>query len=599
MLRKVSKMFAIRGLFGKLVASYMWLIIIPVASIGWISFKASEQILMNKISESNRQTMNQIEWNIKTLLDQVTAIVNMNNLNQNLEPYLTSVSTNPYEELSNRDKVEKSLLQVSFAFDWLQFQTFIIGKNGEIYSQSGVNVKVSQEQILELQNEPKIRANPDEMMWTSVQDSFLKDKDNMKAINAVKLLYNRFNYAEYGVFVLSVTEESLLRIYRDSIGEDATFFILDQEGRYITHSQRDLVGERADEALIKELSDSKNTPDKSTIYSDETLTSIKYLENPGWTVVMQVSVQSLFKDVRGLSQTILLMTLLLLGLSIVVAVWISRRIARPLILLNHRLQNYKLSGGGRKDNSEKRKVNELVLLTTEYEQMVFKLESTIHELVRNQEEKRVAEWNALQAQINPHFLYNTLNSIKCLVWINKTEYIEPTINALVKLLQMTIQRSEDEITLREEMTCLEHYVYIQEIRLSRKVIFRAFVDEELWNSRLPKLLLQPIVENAIFHGIERKPEDGEVAMITLYAASYLDDMRIEITDNGIGMDVAKLQEPTEDEPKRDQHQFSGIGMKNVHERLQMNYGRYYGLSVSSIVGQGTTVTLTLPKRVEE
>jgi two-component system sensor histidine kinase YesM len=599
MLLKVFEAVRVGSLFKRLVASYIWLIIVPVALIGWMSFKASEEVLMTKISESNRQTMNQIDRNIRTLLDQVTAVANMNNLNQSLEPYLSKKFFDPYEELSGRAIIEKNMLQVSLAFDWMQFESFMIGKNGQIYSQNDINGGVNSERLLQLQKEPQIRVFPDQIMWTGTQASYIKNQEQMKVFNAVKLLYNPYNHSEYGIFVLSVKEDSLHRIYRDSIGSDATFFIIDQEGRYITHSKGELVGQQADSELINELASSKETSGISSIYADNILTSVKYLETPGWTLVMKVSVQSLFKDIQGLSRSILLMTLMLVGISIVAAVWISRRIAMPLIRLNQRIQSYRLTGGTMQESRTYPEVNELVLLTTEYEQMVTKLENTIDELVRNQEGKRVAEWNALQAQINPHFLYNTLNSIKCLVWVNKTEYIEPTINALVKLLQMTIQRSEDEISLSEELACLEYYVYIQEIRLSRKIILRAFVDEELWSCHIPKLLLQPIVENAIFHGIERKPEEEGEAIITLYAATYLNDVRIEITDNGIGMDVGQLDERNKEDAERPKYQFSGIGMKNVHERLQMNYGDHYGLSVHSIQGQGTTVTLTLPRRIAE
>ncbi|MCR8633186.1 cache domain-containing sensor histidine kinase [Paenibacillus radicis (ex Xue et al. 2023)] len=583
----------IGSLFNQLVSSYIVLIVIPIALIGWMSFKASEELLMVKISETNRQTTGQIERNIITLIDQVTAVVNMNNLNQNLESYLIKSYTNPYEQLTDRANVEKNMMQVSLAFDWMQFESYIIGKNGLVYSTNDSSGVVNTEWFSQLPNEPMIRKYPDQIWWTGTKTTYIKNQGNQNYFNAVKLLHNVNKRSEYGVFILSIKEDSLYRIYRDSINSEAAFFIIDREGRYVTHSHRELVGQLANSEVIERVGIERNNEGTSTIYEGNTITSIKYLEIPGWTLVMNVSVQSLFKDIQGLSNSIFLMALILVGISVFAAVWMSRRIATPLIRLNQRLQAYRIKGGPPQTNTVVPEMNELVLLTTEYEQMVRKLEHTIHELVRNQEEKRNAEWNALQAQINPHFLYNTLNSIKCLLWINKTEYIEPTINALVKLLQMTIQRKDDEITLREEIACLEYYVYIQEIRLSRKIILRTFIDEALWSCHLPKLLLQPIVENAIFHGIERKPEDQGEAIITLYAVSYIDDIRIEITDNGVGMDLEQLRHQ---EVKQSNHQFNGIGMRNVHERLQMNYGSRYGLSVHSIPGEGTAVTLTLPVR---
>ncbi len=596
MLKKMLKTAKSGSLFNILVVNYMLLIILPVSLIGWISFKVSEELLTARISESNRQTINQIERNVRTLLDQATAVVSMNYLNHNIEPYLTRTYTNPYDEIIDRAVVEKSMLQMVLAFDWLQFESYIIGKNGLVYSPDDISESGDADMRRMFANGAEIRKGADQIWWSGIKDSKLKNKAHQKVFEAVKVLSNPYNRLEYGMFVLSIKEDSLFRIYRDSLGSDMTFFILDQDGRYVTHSRRDQVGKPAAPALAEQIGSARENSGITTIYGENALSSMKYLEGPGWTLVMTVSTHSLFRDVRGLSHSILWMGILLVGISIVAAVWISRRIAMPLIRLNQRLRAFRVTGDAVQAKAAQPKVNELVLLTTEYEQMVMKLEHTVHELVRNQEEKRAAEWSALQAQINPHFLYNTLNSIKCLVWTHKTEYIEPTINALVKLLHMTVQRNEDEITLREEYACLEHYVYIQEIRLSRKIVLKAVVEDHLWNCSLPKLLLQPIVENAIFHGIERKPEAEGEAIITLYAASDLDDVTIKIADNGVGMNLEQLDKPHDKKDRHAGNQFSGIGMNNVHERLQMNYGSRYGLSVHSVPAEGTTVTLTLPLR---
>lgn len=589
------KAFFSGSLFKKLLTSYLWLIVLPVILIGWISFKASEEILLTKISESNKQTIIQIEHNIKTLQDQATAIVNMITLNISLEPHLKETRANPYEELTNRTYIEQNMLQASLAFDWMQFDSFIVGTNGQVYTQNEIGGGYYTDRLKILRNNPNLRQRKDQIWWSGSQTSLFMKRQNEHVINASKLLINPYTLQEYGLFVLSVREESLKQIYKDSIGLSGSFYIIDRDGRYVTHSQQELTGQEVDAKTLQQLAAYKHPGDVFSFNDHTTITTVRYLEALEWMMVRSDSVESLFKEVTGLSRLILLMTVSLVIVSIVAAVWISRRIAMPLIRLNQRLQTFKLTGVSAASARVPTGVNELALLTTEYEQMIMKLEQTVHALVLNQEGKRQAELHALQAQINPHFLYNTLNSIKCLVWIDKTELIEPTINSFVKLLQMTIQRKDDEITLREEYACLEHYAYIQEIRLARSIKLRAFVSEEIWQYRIPKLLLQPIVENAIFHGIERMPEDTE-AIISVYAASYHDDIRIEIADNGVGMNNA---EEKEKRGHNGHHQFSGIGMSNVHERLQMNYGEQYGLSVRSKPGQGTTVTLTLPKRTAE
>jgi len=247
--------------------------------------------------------------------------------------------------------------------------------------------------------------------------------------------------------------------------------------------------------------------------------------------------------------------------------------------------------------SDKTITDEIAVLNKEYNNIITELEETIHNLITEHEEKRKTELHALQMQIKPHFLYNTLNSIKCLIWTGKTELIEPTINALINLLEQTISQKEELITLKEELRCVKDYIYIQEIRSSRTIRLNIQIPKPLQDCRIPKLLLQPFIENSIFHGFEPKDQSqsGSVwGTISIYCTSIGNDIQIEVLDDGIGMDQSTVDDLLTDDSQIISRRFSGIGVKNVLERIRLYFGPQYGLKIHSESNVGTSLIITLP-----
>jgi sensor histidine kinase YesM len=303
-----------------------------------------------------------------------------------------------------------------------------------------------------------------------------------------------------------------------------------------------------------------------------------------------VPVSSISKDINSLALKILVVSLVCILFCVFTAILFSKKISTPLINLSNKVLSYRHSANIQ-DNDIQNK-DEISLLTEEYDKIVDRLETTIHDLMKEQEEKRKAELQALQMQINPHFLYNTLNSIQCLVWTNKTKFIGPTIKALVNLLQQTIGGKNEFITLEEELNILDNYVYLHKIRTCDTICFTYELEESLKKYKTPRLLLQPIVENSIFHGLEPK---GSKGAISVKCTSDKHDIVIEIKDNGIGMKQSRVTEILSGKIDSPEDSFSGIGIKNVDERIKSYFGKQYGLSIVSAPGEGTTVTVRFKK----
>jgi two-component system sensor histidine kinase YesM len=223
----------------------------------------------------------------------------------------------------------------------------------------------------------------------------------------------------------------------------------------------------------------------------------------------------------------------------------------------------------------------------------------IDELMKNnrkeQAEKRKSELKALQSQINPHFLYNTLDSI---IWLIETEDLSQAIkmtSVLARFFRQAIGNSKIYVSVWQELEYTRNYLLIQQMRYKDKVAFRILVDEDVMECAIVKLVLQPLVENALYHGLKYKTTQGN---IIITGGREGDLVILKIQDDGIGMSKEALASVFKKKTSDKRH--NGVGMKNIEDRLKMHYGPDYGLFVESEEGRGTTVTVTIPyKRMEE
>ncbi len=584
-----------RTLFGKLVLSFGVLIVATITLIGVFSFRASEQIIEKQILESHQNTLEQINKNISFILDQVVVSVNIYNLNADLESMLQTRSLDPQQQLKNREQVERKIVTNSIIFSNIQMNTILIGLNDVVYSQNPTWLTGSSD----LEAFPwysRVKEQPERLHWLPTHASFAAQQEGKPVFTAVKMLQSQYVTRNYGILLLSIPESELFAIYSESLNDRSAMdgnaiFIMDSEGRVISHSDRSLVGTRIrDEALLAFI----NENDPGRIHWSKTQAVISSrIPKTDWFVMKSIQRVGLFQDIRNLQAKIALMSLLGLLVTLIIAVLLSKVLSAPLVKLSARVRTYIAQSG--MPHQKEASQNEVHMLNHGYEEMVAKLESTIMDLIANQESRRKAELAALQMQINPHFLYNTLNSIKCLVWTQKSHLIEPMINALVHLLEKTIHRSGEWISLTEELECVQNYVFIQQIRLDTVIPLHLHVDNDIKKYKIPKLLLQPVVENAIFHGFE---ETLEGFVISVHCANMGDHIKIEVIDNGLGMEPQTLKQLLLGLESKQSEQFTGIGVYNVDERLRMNFGAQYGMNIQSEWGKGTRVTIMLPRGEE-
>ncbi len=280
-------------------------------------------------------------------------------------------------------------------------------------------------------------------------------------------------------------------------------------------------------------------------------------------------------------------------LSIFLALMLSTYITQPINRIITRIKRISANDFSydptiEKSNDEFGQIGRLI------NEMILSVDNLVHQTKEMSEHRKNIEINLLQSQVNPHFLYNTLDSVYWMAVIQKNQSIANMIRSLINLLKNIAKGTDDKIPLSEELTILQDYVHIQSVRYLETFSFSCDIPSELLSYTIIKLSLQPLVENAIFHGIE---PTGKSGTIRLSAHETEHDIVLQVADDGVGMneEQCKALLTIKENKKRSKTSMNGIGVSNVHTRLQLVYGKAYGLSVESTIGIGTTVSIKIPK----
>jgi two-component system sensor histidine kinase YesM len=243
-------------------------------------------------------------------------------------------------------------------------------------------------------------------------------------------------------------------------------------------------------------------------------------------------------------------------------------------------------------------VDEITELGLSFNIMIGKIKELLDSKIKEQENLKKAELRALQAQINPHFLYNTLDTIIWMAESKKTDQVVKIVSALSNFFRISLSKGMDWITIGEEVERIRSYLTIQKMRYRDILDFKIEVDENVSENTILKLILQPLVENALYHGIKNKRNGGTISVRARRKGR--DEVLLEVEDNGIGFTpekLAQLRAGLEDD-SGDLKLESGFGLGNVNKRIRLYYGEPYGLSVQSEYITGTCVTLVIPAKME-
>lgn len=218
----------------------------------------------------------------------------------------------------------------------------------------------------------------------------------------------------------------------------------------------------------------------------------------------------------------------------------------------------------------------------------------MEDIVAEHESKRKSEFDTLQSQINPHFLYNTLDIIVWMIENEQKQEAVKIVTALARFFRISLSKGKSIITVRDELEHVRNYLMIQQMRFKNKFVYEIDAEEEVLDLVSLKLMLQPLVENAIYHGMEFMDGDGEIC-VKVYREA--EDLWFRISDNGLGMTQEQVKSLLGEKKHVSSRRGSGIGVKNVNERIRLYFGADYGLTIQSEPDEGTIISIRLPAQI--
>lgn len=389
-----------------------------------------------------------------------------------------------------------------------------------------------------------------------------------------------------GVFFIDLNYKILSGLCeKNNLGANSYVFILDEAGNVIYHPKQQLLFRGLTTELTKEVLACKDTYFLSGKGKTGKLYTISRSEETGWSVVGVVALPELMQK-RDLTEKLYMtMTLFLLLLGVLMAVLVAGAITRPLRVLQDSMKEVE-KGNFEKASIEEYPDNELGHLSRSFNTMTARIRQLMEQNAYEQEQKRKSDMKALRSQINPHFLYNTLDSIIWMAEGGKNKEVVIMTSSLARLLRQSISNEDEMIPLFKELEYAKSYLIIQKMRYKDKLEFSVESDPGLKQERVLNLLLQPMVENAIYHGIKTKEGKG---FIRISAQKDGGDIVFTVEDNGVGMDQETLAHIFHKSKEKEKEKSNGIGVYNVHMRIRLYYGEGYGLTFESSPGEGTRV----------
>lgn len=419
---------------------------------------------------------------------------------------------------------------------------------------------------------------------------------NQKRIALIRAMYSQEDYSRLAFILrLDVPLTTIEEILNSAnYTNDSTTLLLDEKGHLVAGS--DLTKDsQLTEGEIKEINALHTVPDEVTavtIGSRKYMTLTSVIKGTGWSMMTLVPYASFTMAVTSLVKTLLAASLLILALAYLVSKPIAYTITKRIDLLCRYMQ--KTKDGALVEASEAIYKDEIGILYENYNFMISRIRNLLSENYKMGIELKSAEFKALQSQINPHFLYNTLDMISWLSYQNKPEEISAVVYALAKFYKISLNKGSYIVPISDEINHVTYYMKIQDMRFSGNIHFVTDIPPELLQFSIPKITLQPIVENALFHGIlEKKDKAGT---ITLSGKLKGEDLCLTIEDDGMGIISEQLNlllAPMDiDTPSKSGG--SHYGLRNIDKRIKFQYGEKYGLSFESVPGTGTKVHILLP-----
>ena len=560
----------------------VFVVLITVTGIGIASlfaivfrygYSSLSQIYLNDINE---QTANNLENNIQKIEDINVQILSSQVIQSQLK-IVNEKCLDSYDLAQCRQKIERELS------NWALYASYVVSVS--VISREGIEFAVKKIETGGTQfgfTEDEIYEANGSSLWGITGEKnricvakAILDFDTMKPAGYINIVYENSYLSDI--------------LADNSSKYSGASYVVNTHGRIMVANKEGYVGEN----FPVKLSDlrASNTSRYDMFSSTQAFYFVGNEMPNGWSLVQTVSVKEFNKEMNHLIVLAAGIVLLVLGISLGFVWYVTSRIAYPAKELMESMKTLA------KDNEYPRvKIvsnDEIGMIGLEYNKMAENIETLIEKVYKMELTQKQAELEFLQMQINPHFLYNALDTISWMALAKGNMDVSEMTIALAELLRATIKK-ESFITLREEMNTVKDYLLIQQERFGDKISAEYFVEEDAYSCMVPNFILQPVIENAIIHGLEPKIEKGKVSINISIQDEFLTFL---VEDNGVGMDETEILDLYK--KCRENNTKQSIGLKNVYRRLLLCYGEASMLKIESKKEQGTRISFLIPRNISK
>jgi two-component system, sensor histidine kinase YesM len=596
------------SLIGQLFFFFMVVIVLSLVSLGFFTYLRSS-IELKKINDEHLEqivtnALNHTDLFVRTYERSMLSLMTDSNVKKFVD---LPKSPDPYDVYRLGNEIKTTAFSPIFIRNPEVTSIYIIGYSGNAaYGvNSGMNV---------LSFPPEATAQHLEELTGITRDdgsvSFLTNSiytaENRNVLRLARRIKGQFSPEYKGILALELTADDMSMLWQGvRLGKRGFFFVTDERGIIIYHPKGERIGHKVEAVVGNHIAISNDLSFTSKDENGEEWLYVKRKSShTGWSLVASVPVNDLKKPISNIRST----TIMIAIITLIVALWISyqfgRSITRPIgELIRGMTQTEK---GNWMTISPAKQKNEIGELTRRYNMMVHRLSELIDQVyegeIRRKEiqyERQQAEYQSLQMQINPHFLYNTLETIACYAAIRESAEIEDIVKSMAYMMRYSVQTNIEEITVANELNHVLNYMTILKHRTEREFEIDVAIPPKFLLRKMVRLTLQPLIENVFSHAFGDCIEDHH--WIRIDAREEGDTFYLTVEDNGIGIPQEKLRELEQrlqqnrltDHSDGRSVKTSGIGLVNVHRRIQMIFGEGSGLRIDSKMGAGTKVTMVM------
>lgn len=570
---------------------------IPLLILSIITYLFSIESAKNEYQNSSNLILNNLSFNFDQYLQSIEMGALTAQLDVRLQNALENWGGNNVEQdyvrsLDYENAIEHFISTIEMTIDNVD-SVQIYKENHVFYS----TLKKSVYDVSNIANEDWYKQTIEQkggIMLFGTHTPFNRVNSKDSVISIARVINKNGTRQPLGVLLIDIRLDSLRSILNLSESSNRNFVILDPTSRVIYASDANQIhpDQTFKPAIQLQMDDLQQESGSfyapvDGVYSFFNFVTSAYSD---WTVIQYIEEQEMTKHANTLRKVILSLALCSVGTAMLFMAILYVRVTKPIIFLSKQVKRI---GKGQFDaDLTSKRQDEFGVLYQGISKMVTDLQAYIERASILKAQQQLAHYRALKSQINPHFLANALESIQMKAVINKQRDIAEMIGVLGQLFRINIQSGKETVTLKEELIHIRLYVQVQQIRFGDKIQYIENLAPTSESMQMLHFSLQPLVENGIVHGLERKSGAGTLEVSSILAGK---DLLIKVRDNGVGINEEQLQhlqnrlaEPSQ--TMLEEH----IGLKNVHDQIRYYFGEPYGIEIASIVGEGTTVTIRIP-----